>query len=60
MHEDMNMFNQQATKRFSTWFPGKTAVRDRWGEPLSGVAGKREYAGANDAAARLRWSLGHG
>ncbi len=56
------MFGHNDAKRFANWFPGKTAARDRWGEPVGTDINSKEYksgAGAVTAADRMRWSLGH-
>ena len=56
------MFNKNS-KRFANWFPGKPATHDRWGDLIgTEVKGREFQAGSNtvsDAAARMRWSLGH-
>ncbi|WNK01012.1 hypothetical protein L2D14_06195 [Thalassospiraceae bacterium LMO-JJ14] len=55
------MFNN--SKKFANWFPGQSATRDRWGDPVGSEVKGREYnaAGGNatNAAQRMRWSLGH-
>ena len=56
------MFGNNETKRFATWFPGKSAARDRWGEPVGTEIGSKEFKASNNAATaadRMRWSLGH-
>lgn len=42
-------------------FPSNGVVRDRWGEPVGPSVRAPEFNrfGAVDAAARMRWSLGH-
>ncbi|MBO6519692.1 MAG: hypothetical protein JJ900_02275 [Rhodospirillales bacterium] len=55
------MFNSK--QNGINWFPGQTATRDRWGNPVAGEVKGREFqSGSNnaqDAAQRMRWSLGH-
>ncbi len=55
------MFNNNS--KIANWFPGQTAARDRWGDPVGGEVKGREFqtgTSAPDAAAqRMRWSLGH-
>ncbi len=55
------MFNN--SKKFANWFPGQTATRDRWGDPVAGEVKGREFQSgtnaADVAAQRMRWSLGH-
>lgn len=56
------MFGNNETKRFATWFPGKSTARDRWGEPVGTEIGSKEFKASNNAATaadRMRWSLGH-
>lgn len=57
------MFNNDSSKRFANWFPGKTDTVDRWGETLGGDIHSAEFKGAKSAstgaAERMRWSLGH-
>ena len=61
-HEEKNMFNKNS-KRFANWFPGKPVTHDRWGDLIGTEVKSREFqAGSStvsDAAARMRWSLGH-
>ncbi len=60
-HEDKHMFNNN--KKFANWFPGQTATRDRWGDPVGGEVTGREFKSGTNApeaaAQRMRWSLGH-
>jgi hypothetical protein len=55
------MFNTE--KKFANWFPGQTATRDRWGDPVGTEISGREFQSAGkdalSAAQRMRWSLGH-
>lgn len=55
------MFNNK--QNTANWFPGQTATRDRWGDPVSGEVKGREFQSgastAHNAAQRMRWSLGH-
>ena len=49
-------------KGFASWFPGKTAARDRWGNTVGTEVHGREFHGTNTApgaAERMRWSIGH-
>ena len=60
-HEDNDMFGKNKQKQGNAWFPGQSATRDRWGDPIANGIDSREFkAGSSiDTAARMRWSLGH-
>jgi hypothetical protein len=55
------MFN--SNKKSTNWFPGQTNTRDRWGDPVGSEVQGREFrapaGNADNAAQRMRWSLGH-
>lgn len=55
------MFKSKSKNAGDTLFPSNGTVRDRWGDPIGPSVRSHEFNrfGATDAAARMRWSLGH-
>jgi len=55
------MFKTKSNNAGSFLFPSNGVTRDRWGEPVGPTTRAPQFnrVGAADAAARMRWSLGH-
>ncbi len=56
------MYNPFKKKSRTSWFPGQTAIRDRWGEQQNHYTSNPEFStrrGSSDETLRhMRWGLG--
>ncbi len=56
------MRNPFKSKSRTSWFPGQTVIRDRWGEPQNKLSANPEFApnqgNLYETIRHMRWGLG--